>query len=290
MIEQTKLPKGYENYSLCAKRNVEVVADQPTIVDFVLTQLSSMRVKVVDGSTEAPIYGVKMLLRDSAGTIIDEYTTNNEGYITLKNGLVDGTYTLTMTSVPSGYTVDSVPKTIEVLNGQTTEIVWKLYNQAGQIQVHLTSSAYNSTLDLAAGSDLAGAVFEIYDPFTYAVLATIETDSYGVAASPGLPIGRYMIREKTAAPYFGLSGKETEIYIKINNDVVRVEYQAAPLNLKITHAVTGNANASAGSFAKYLFTAVNNDSSSRLDNFFFNITIPTDSHPRRHPVYGQVVL
>lgn len=277
VIEQTKLPKGYENYSLCAKRNVEVVADQPTIVDFVLTQLSSMRVKVVDGSTEAPIYGVKMLLRDSAGTIIDEYTTNNEGYITLKNGLVDGTYTLTMTSVPSGYTVDSVPKTIEVLNGQTTEIVWKLYNQAGQIQVHLTSSAYNPTLDLAAGSDLAGAVFEIYDPFTYAVLATIETDSYGVATSPGLPIGRYMIREKTAAPYFGLSGKETEIYIKINNDVVRVEYQAAPLNLKITHAVTGNANASAGSFAKYLFTAVNNDSSSRLDNFFFNITIPTDA-------------
>ena len=140
VIEQTKLPAGYENYTLCAKRNVEVVADKPTIVDFVLTQLSSMRVKVVDGSTEAPIYGVKMILRDSAGTIIDEYTTNNEGYITLKNTLVDGTYTLTMTSVPSGYTVDTIPKTVEVLNGQTTEIVWRLYNQAGQIQVHLTSS------------------------------------------------------------------------------------------------------------------------------------------------------
>lgn len=277
VIEQTKLPAGYENYTLCAKRNVEVLADQPTIVDFVLTQLSSMRVKVVDGSTEAPIYGVKLILRDSAGTIIDEYTTNNEGYITLKNTLVDGTYTLTMTYVPDGYTVDTVPKTVEVLNGQTTEIVWKLYNQAGQIQVHLTSSAYNPTLDLPAGSNLAGAVFEIYDPFTYAVLATIETDSYGVAASPGLPIGRYIIREKTAAPYFGLSGKETEVYIKINNDVVRVEYQAAPLNLKITHTVTGNANAAAGSFSKYLFTAVNNDSSSRLDNFFFNITIPTDA-------------
>lgn len=277
VIEQTKLPAGYENYNLCEKRNVEVLADQPTIVDFVLTQLSSMRVKVVDGSTEAPIYGVKLILRDSAGTIIDEYTTNNEGYITLKNTLVDGTYTLTMTSVPSGYTVDSIPKTVEVLNGQTTEIVWKLYNQAGQIQVHLTSSAYNPTLDLPAGSNLAGAVFEVYDPFTYAVLATIETDAYGVAASPGLPIGRYIIREKTAAPYFGLSGKETEVYIKINNDVVRVEYQAAPLNLKITHTVTGNANAAAGSFSKYLFTAVNNDSSSRLDNFFFNITIPTDA-------------
>ena len=277
VITQTKLPKGYENYSLCQSRNVEVVADKPTIVDFFLTQLSSMRVKVVDGTTEAPIYGVKMLLRDGSGKIIDEYTTNNEGYITLSKTLVDGTYTLTMTSVPNGYTVDTVPKTIEVLNGQTTEIVWKLYNQAGQIQVHLTSSAYNPTLDLPAGSNLAGAVFEIYDPFTYVVLATIETDSYGVAASPGLPIGRYIIREKSPAPYFGLSGKETEVYIKINNDVVRVEYQAAPMNLKVTHTVTGNANVSAGSFAKYLFTAANNDSSSRLDNFFLNITIPTDA-------------
>ena len=54
VIEQTRLPKGYENYSLCAKRNVEVKADQPTIVDFVLTQLSSMRVKVVDGTSGAP--------------------------------------------------------------------------------------------------------------------------------------------------------------------------------------------------------------------------------------------
>lgn len=277
VIEQTRLPKGYENYALCAKRNVEVKADQPTIVDFVLTQLSGMRVKVVDGTSGSPIYGVKLVLKDGSGKIVDEYTTNNEGCITLRGALVDGTYTLTMISVPNGYTVDTVPKTIEVLNGQTAEVVWKLYNQAGQIQVHLTSTAYNATLDLAAGSNLPGAVFEIYDPFSYVVLATIETDSYGVAASPGLPIGRYIIREKTPAPYFGLSGKETEVYIKINNDVVRVEYQAAPMNLKVTHTVAGNANASAGSFSKYLFKAANNDSGDRLDNFFLNITIPTDA-------------
>ena len=277
VIEQTRLPKGYENYSLCAKRNVEVKADQPTIVDFVLTQLSSMRVKVVDGTSGASIYGVKLTLKDSSGKIVDEYTTNNEGYVTLRGALVDGTYTLNMISVPNGYTADTIPKTIEVLNGQTAEVVWKLYNQAGQIQVHLTSTAYNATLDLAAGSNLPGAVFEIYDPFSYAVLATIETDSYGVAASPGLPIGRYIIREKSPAPYFGLSGKETEVYIKINNDVVRVEYQAAPMNLKVTHTVAGNANASAGAFSKYLFKAANNDSGDRLDNFFLNITIPTDA-------------
>ena len=47
-------------------------------MDFVLTQLSSMRVKVVDGTSGAPIYGVKLTLKDSSGKIVDEYTTNNE--------------------------------------------------------------------------------------------------------------------------------------------------------------------------------------------------------------------
>lgn len=277
VIKQTELPEGYKGYTLCPGRNVEVVAGKPTVVDFILAQLSSMRVKVVDGSTNAPLYGVNLLLKDSTGKIVDQYTTNNEGYITLKQTLLDGTYTLTMITVPSGYTVDPTPKTVEVLNGQTTEIVWKLYNQAGQIQVHLTSSEYNATLDKAAGSNLQGAVFEIYDPFTYVVLATIETDSYGVAASAGLPIGRYIIREKSPAPYYGMSGKETEVYIKINNDVVRVEYQAGPLNLKVGHAMTGIANINAGSFGKFIFTAINNESSNRLDNFFWNIKVPTDA-------------
>ena len=254
-----------------------MIAGQPTVVDFVLAQLSSMRVKVVDGSTDKPLYGVSLLLKDSAGKIVEQYTTNNEGYINLKQALLDGTYTLTMVTAPSGYIIDPTPKTVEVLNGQTTEIVWKLYNQAGQIQVHLTSSEYNATLDKEAGSNLQGAVFEVYDPFTYVVLATIETDSYGVAATGGLPIGRYIIREKSPAPYYGMSDKETEVYIKINNDVVRVEYQAGPLNLKVGHALTGIANINAGSFGKFIFTAVNNESSNRLDNFFWNIKVPTDA-------------
>ena len=277
VIKQTELPEGYKSYTLCPGRNVEVIAGQPTVVDFVLAQLSSMRVKVVDGSTDKPLYGVSLLLKDSAGKIVEQYTTNNEGYINLKQALLDGTYTLTMVTAPSGYIIDPTPKTVEVLNGQTTEIVWKLYNQAGQIQVHLTSSEYNATLDKEAGSNLQGAVFEVYDPFTYVVLATIETDSYGVAATGGLPIGRYIIREKSPAPYYGMSGKETEVYIKINNDVVRVEYQAGPLNLKVGHALTGIANINAGSFGKFIFTAVNNESSNRLDNFFWNIKVPTDA-------------
>ena len=276
-VKMIELPAGYQSYVLCPSRNIEVVADRPAFVSFILTQLSGMRVKVVDGNSDAPLYGVNMLLKDSSGKIIDQYTTNNEGYITLRNTLVDGTYTLTMFTAPNGYTVDQIPKTIEILNGQTTEVVWKLFGQVGQIQVHVTSSEYNSILDKPAGSNLQGAVFEIYDPFNQIVIGTIESDSYGVAASGGLPIGRYIIREKSPAAYYCLSGKETEIYIKVSNDVVRAEYQEAPLTLKVNHAMLGISNISAGSFGKYLFTAVNNESSDRLDNFFWNVKVPTDA-------------
>lgn len=277
VIKQTSLPAGYESFTLCSSRTVEVKAGAPTVVEFELNQMSSIRVKFVDGTTERPIYGVCVILKDGSGKIVDEYISNNEGYITIKQTVLNGTYTLEQVSVPSGYTVDPVPKALEVLNGETIEIVWRMYTGAGQIQVHLTSNAYNPTVDLAAGSNLAGAVFEIYDPFTYAVLCTMTTDSYGVAASSGLPIGRYMVREKSPAPYYGLSGKETEVYIKINNDVVRVEYQAGPLTLKTTNTIKSNANVSAGTFMKVIFTAVNNDSSDRLDNFYWNIKVPTDA-------------
>ena len=282
VIKMVELPEGYKNFSLCAERRVEVKADAPTIIDFQLTQLSSIRVKFVNGTTGAAIYGVRVMLKDSTGKIVDEYTSNNEGYITLKQSVTNGSYTLEQISVPSGYTVDKIPKTIDVLNGETTEITWKMFTEGGQIQVHLTSTAYNSTLDLAAGSNLQGGVFEIYDPFTFAVMATITTDSYGVAASGVLPIGRYIIRQKTAPAYFGMTDnngpvRETEVYIKINNDVVRTEYQNSPMDLKVTHKVTGNNSVAAGSSMKYLFTAVNNDSAERLDNYYWTITVPTDA-------------
>ena len=208
---------------------------------------------------------------------MDEYVSNNEGYIPIQQTLVDGAYTLTMISVPTGYTIDSIPKTIQVLNGQTTEIAWQLYGQAGQIQIHLTSSAYSSLLDRPTGANLQGAEFEVYNPFTYTTVASIKTDANGVAATAGLPIGRYIIREKTPAAYYAKSGKEVEVYIRTNNDVVRVEFQQAPIALQVANTVTGNANISAGTFGKFIFKNVDNTSGDRLDNFFWTIKIPTDA-------------
>ena len=258
-------------------RNVKVVENKFTVETFEIVQLSSIRVKFIDGNSEAPIYGMRVILKNSKGQIMSEYYSDNAGYITLEKDLVDGTYTIEQIGVPAGYRVDNIPKTIKILNGQTTEVVWRCYKDAGQIQVKLTSLEYNSVRDLPAGTSLAGAEFEVYDPFTYKVLCTMTTDHTGVAASSGLPMGRYMVRQKTTAPYYATVSTEKEVYIKMANDVVRVDFQNPSLYLTVAHEVKSNTTIRAGASMRYDFTAVNNTSNTRIDNFFWHIKVPTDA-------------
>lgn len=274
VVTQISVPEGYTLDS--TSRNVIVVANQITVEEFVLTQLSSIRVKFVDGSTNKAIYGVRVLVKDSSGTIVGEYTSNNEGYIELTTEIENGTYTIEMISAPGGYTVDTVPKTVKVLNGETTEIVWKFYQNVGQIQVVLTSSDYNKLTGKPAGSPIQGAEFVIMDADTYAIMDTMTTDVNGVAASHGLPIGRYFIKQSGAAAYYAVCTEQFEQKLKIANDVVRFEVKNASINIAIGSGLKSNSQAVAGTTIRYDVTGINNNSDMSLDNFYWHIKVPTD--------------
>ena len=267
-------PKGYQFVDLTA-RNVEVKANSVTTMDFEVNQMSSIRVKVIDGTTKAGIYGVRLIVKNGS-SCIKEFTTNNEGYIVLDQSVLDGNYVLEMISVPDGYRVDTVPKSIRVLVAETTEVTWALYKDAGQIQVLVTSSDYNATRDLPAGTLLQGAVFEVMNADTYQVVTRITSNASGIAASGGLPIGRYIVTQVGAAPYYAISEKQTEVRLKINNDVVRIEYQNRSVNLKTEIAQKSNKTVNAGSSMRVDITAAANKSDVRLDDFFLHIKVPTD--------------
>lgn len=258
-------------------RVVSVKADRYTVVEFVVTQLSSVRVKLIDGNTKAGIYGIRLLLKDSKGTIVGEYWTNNDGYITLSRDLVNGKYLLEQITVPTEYALDTVPKDITILNGETTEVIWTMWKIVGQIQVELHSLDYNPTLDLAAGTLLMGGEFEVVNADTYQVVATMTSDANGVAATAGLPIGRYFIRQTKAPAYYGLSDKETEVRLKVANDVVRVQYYDPSLYLGVFNSQKSNVNVSAGTVMRYDVLAVSNCSTVQLDNFYWTIKVPTDA-------------
>lgn len=274
VVKQTALPDGYTVDS--APRNVTVGTDSMTQLTYTVGQLSSMRIHITDSATGKGIYGMRFLLKTVGGDIIGEYTTNDQGYIMLDRSLADGYYTLELIYAPDGYPVDHTPRTIQILNGETTEVKWSFSADAGQIQVVVRSSAYNEMLDLPMDSLLSGATFEIYNPDTYVVVDTIVSGADGVAASSPLPIGRYIIRQKSASPYYNISDKEMEVKLKIANDVVRVEYYNQPAVVSLSHTIKTNTNVNAGSFMRVDFPTVNNASDTRLDDFYWHIKIPTD--------------
>lgn len=268
-------PDGY-TIPDSSPRTIEVKGDGITVTDFVVTQMSSLRVKIVDGSTGRGIYGVRLLLKNGSN-VVSEYTSNNEGYITLTNEIVNGDFTLEMISAPDGYTIDSVPKSISALVGQTTEITWALYKGGGQIQAVVTSADYNKTRDLPAGSLLQGAVFEIVNADTYQLVGTMISDARGVAASSGLPIGRYMVKMVTPPSYYACSDQEVEVRLKINNDVVQTQFQCVSVNLGTEIQQKSNTTVRAGSSMRVDILKANNTSDVRLDNFNVHYKVPTDA-------------
>lgn len=275
VVTQVSAPNGYTVDS--TPRNVTVVANQVTVTEFILTQLSSIRIRFVDGESSRGIYGIRILLKNSAGSIVDEYTSANDGYIELTKNVEDGKYTLEMISAPDGYTVDSVPRTIKVVNGETTEVTWKCWKNAGQIQVVLTSSDYNKLTGKPAGSPIQGAEFVIMDADTYAIMDTMTTDVTGVAASHGLPIGRYYVKQSGAAAYYAVSTEQLEVKLKIANDVVREKVTNASLNIVVGSTLQSNKAVNAGMTMRYDVTSINNTSDVSLDNFYWHIKVPTDA-------------
>lgn len=275
VITPVEAPQGY-TFTDTAPRNIQVLGDRMTTTDFVVTQQSSLRVKVVDGTTNAPIYNVRLQLRNGE-TAIQEYYTNNEGYINLNQTIVAGGYTLEMISAPDGYIIDKMPRALDVLNGQTTEIVWKLYKEAAQIQVVVTSAEYNRTLDLPAGSPLAGAVFEITNLDTYQVMGQMISDTSGVAASAGLPIGRYTVKMVTAPAYYGVNSSfAPEIRLVANNHVIRTDVTVPSVTVAATLTQQSNSTIAAGNSMRVDILKADNSSSARLDNFYLHIKVPSD--------------
>ena len=275
VVTLVSAPSGYALEGE-ATRNVTVLANEITIETYIVKQLSGIHVRVVDGASGAGIYNVRILLMNGS-SCIKEYYTDNEGYISLEALLLDGGYTLEMVSAPDGYTVDKIRKSVDILNGETTEVLWAIYKEAGQIQVVIRSSDYNAARDLPAGTLLQGAIFEVMNADTYQVMCRMVSDSYGVAASSGLPIGRYIVKQLGAAPYYALVEKETEVRLKVNNDIVRIEFENPSVNVKTTIAQKTNKTVKAGSSMRVDIVTAANASDVRLDNFFLHIKVPTDA-------------
>lgn len=279
VVTELSCPEGYRLDS--TPQNVIVKAGELATVEFQNEKLASIRIKKIDAVTKKGIYGVRFLVKDEANNLIGEYSTDQDGYIELRDILTDGKSEIKLKveeiAAAQGYVLDSTVRTLRIRRGETTELVVENTPVLGQIQVVKKSSQDNSVTNQLKGSLLQGAVFEIENAETGRIVDTITSDSRGIAASNPLPLGRYFVREIKAPRFYQLNTQKVEVKLKVEGDVVRIEMYNDAAQIKTSIKKTGNYTVDAGDNMRYDITNVANLSNVPLDNFFWHDRIPTDA-------------
>lgn len=274
LVKETKEAKGYKLDS--EAKEVEIKDGKRTTLKVENDPMSSVLIHKIDSVTGEGIQGVKFLLYDSDNEPIGQFETDDEGYIWIRKELPEGKYKLRELEPAEGYISDNSEKTFYVQKGRTTEIEWENTPEVGQIVITKRSSEFNELTGLPAGSPLSGAVFEIYN-ITGNLVDKISSGSNGVAASKGLPVGVYTIKEVSAPRYYALNDKTLLAEIRHNGDIVRFEVLNSSISLNLTVQKKGPNAASPGQTIQYDIYEVQNGSTGTLENFYIHDRIPTDA-------------
>ena len=270
--------KAANGYALDANPEQVCVKDgETTTLEITNKRMCSIMIHKVDAHTGEGIYGVKFVLYDAGKNPIGEYTTDQDGYIYIRDELEAGKYFLRELEAADGYIRDEQYKTIYVERGKCTQIEWENSAVTGQIQIRKYSSDDNLITGQRAGSELEGAVYEISQARSGKVVGYIVTDKHGVAASDPLPLGRYFVKEVSAPAYFQLSSAKMEAEIEYPNQIIKLSAYNKPAKMGVTIQKTGNREVQPGQMMSYDFSGIANTSNVALNKFFWHDRIPTDA-------------
>ncbi len=255
--------------------NVTIKAGTDFVLEVKNEKESSIVVHMIDAQTENGIYGVELEIKDSRNNYVGRFRSDDSGNIYLTDVLTAGRYTLNLLSVPNGYDKDSVPKTIEVKTGETTEVTWKLQGHQGQVTIVTYSGEDSKLMNIRKNSVLSGAVYQITDT-TGREVGRITGDVNGNAYTGALNIGTYYVQQIVAPAGWQVNSSRFAVNVTNTNDNIRVEVYNKAANYSTSVSVNGQATAMAGGSVKYYFTLANN-STSPMSSFFLHIKVPTDA-------------
>ena len=120
VAKEVKPAPGYVIDSGTQTQTVTVNPLDTQTLTFLNEPLCSLTITKLDSVTGKPIPGTSFEVRDGSGAVLARCTTGKDGTATV-TGLVPGsTVVVSEVSVPSGYVLDTTPKTIIVKNGANT--------------------------------------------------------------------------------------------------------------------------------------------------------------------------
>ena len=206
-----------------------------------------------------------------------EVETDQDGYAWVNNELTPGKYYVRELEAAEGYIRDEQYKTVYVEAGKCAQIEWENTAVTGQIQIRKYAQEDNSITGIKAGSPLEGAVYEITQARSGAVVGYIVTDARGVAASDSLPLGRYFVTEVSAPKYYQLNSEKLEAEIEYPNQIIKLSQYDKSAKVGVTIKKTGNREVQPGQVMTYDFSGIGNTSNVALNNFYWHDRLPTDA-------------
>ena len=272
-VTETKAAAGYKKDT--APKQVCVVDGQTAQLSLTNVQYSSIVIHKTDSKTGEGIYGVKFIVFDSARNPIEQIVTDQNGYAWTETELIAGKYYVQETEAAEGYVEDKEYKTIVIETGKNSLIEWLNTPITGQIQITKYAAESNELTGQAKGSTLKGAVYEITQARSRAVVGYITTDAHGIAASSPLPLGRYIIKEVNAPPYWQLSEQTFDVTLEYAGQIIKLADYDKPAELGVSITKSGLKEVLAGDRMVYSFI-IANTSNVCLDEFFWHDKIPYD--------------
>ncbi|MGL9867566.1 MSCRAMM family protein [Enterococcus faecium] len=203
-------------------------------VNFNIKTFGEFQIKKIDKETGNPVPGTRFKLEYSnlpAGSTAPTQTevTTDENGVSPKIKVLNGVHVkATETAVPAPYVLGSVIGDSDVVEGdivagQTITLTQR--NKQAKGQIIIEKSGVESGKDMWNGNySLAGNVFEIHENDANGkVVATVTTDVNGHAeTNKELPLGTYVVTEKTASNGFANTFKPVTVKIEYANQTTAV--------------------------------------------------------------------
>lgn len=187
----------------------------------------------VDADTGEAVAGAVLVVKDSDGNVVEQFTTTTEEYVI--EGLEDGTYTVEEVEAPAGYEKTDEVYTFTISDTENKATV-TIENTAIEKLVNILK------VDSATGNPLAGAVLVVKDSEGNVIEQfTTTTDTYTIT---GLEDGTYTVEEVEAPDGYNKSDEvytftisdenPTALVIFENNEIVEVPFTGSNKSLITT--------------------------------------------------------